>query len=273
MRHNLLAAMAKAVALPALALVTLALPLAVTAPAAKAEEVVRIGMPPEPYPPFSVKDANGTWSGFEIDLLNDVCAKMKAKCEIVEVAWDGIIPALQEKKIDVIWASMSITEERAKVIDFSNKYYDNRAWLIGPKSEEIKIDFEHPESLSGKVIGVQTSTNHANFVQKYFGKTADIKLYDKQDNANADLVAGRLDLVMAGAITLNDFLKSPQGKDFELKAVAPRDPVLGKGIGAGLRKSDTKLREEIDAAIAGIRADGSYDKVAKKYFDFDIYGG
>ena len=239
----------------------------------QAAEVIRMGLTPEPYPPFSTKDAAGQWSGFEIDLMHAVCAEMKADCKIVETSWDGIIPALQEKKIDVIWASMSITGERAKVIDFSDKYYDNRAWLIGPKSEEVKIDFDHPESLQGKIIGVQTSTNHANFVQKYFGKTAEIKLYDKQDDANADLVAGRVDLIMAGSITLDDFLKSPQGKDFELKAVAPRDPVLGLGIGAGLRKSDGKLKEEINRAIAAIRANGTYDKIAKKYFDFDIYGG
>ncbi|HEX3064363.1 MAG TPA: transporter substrate-binding domain-containing protein, partial [Dongiaceae bacterium] len=87
--------------------------------AAHAQDTVRFGVAAEPYPPFSSKDASGKWVGFEIDLMDAVCAQMNAKCSIVEVAWDGIIPALQAKKFDVIWSSMSITDERMKQIDFT----------------------------------------------------------------------------------------------------------------------------------------------------------
>src|SRR5689334_21359088 len=73
---------------------------------------VHCGVAAEPYPPFSSKDANGKWVGFEMDLMNAVCEAEKMNCELVETAWDGIIPALTEKKIDVIWSSMSRTEER-----------------------------------------------------------------------------------------------------------------------------------------------------------------
>jgi polar amino acid transport system substrate-binding protein len=246
--------------------------LALAGVAARADDVIKFGVAAEPYPPFTSKDASGKWVGFEIDLMDAVCAQVQAKCQVVETAWDGIIPALQEKKIDVIWSSMTITDERRQKIDFTNKYYDSRAIFIGPKSEEIKIDFSNPDSLKGKIIGVQTSTIHANFVTKYFGKTATIKTYDTQDNCNADLVAGRVDLVMADEIALDDFLKSDQGKDFGIKAVAPRDPILGGGIGGGVRKEDTALREKLNEGIAGIRSNGTYGKIAKKYFDFNIYG-
>jgi polar amino acid transport system substrate-binding protein len=230
------------------------------------------GVAAEAYPPFSSKDASGKWVGFEIDLMDAVCAQMKAKCELVETAWDGIIPSLQEKKIDVIWSSMSITAERMQKIDFTDKYYQTPAVIIGPKSEAVTIDFSNPASVKGKIFGVQTSTIHANFVQKYFGSTATVKTYDTQDNCNADLIAGRVDLVMADSIALADFLKSDQGKDFEVKATAPKDPILGNGVGGGLRKDDTALREKLNAAIAAVRADGTYDKIAKKYFDFNVYG-
>ena len=240
--------------------------------AAHADDTIKFGVAAEPYQPFTSKDASGKWVGFEIDLMNAVCAQMKAKCELVETAWDGIIPALQEKKIDVIWSSMSITDERKQKIDFTDRYYRTPAIMIGPKSEEVKIDFSNPDSLKGKIIGVQISTTHSNFVQKYFGSTATIKTYDTQDNCNADLVAGRVDLVMADSIALSDFLKSDQGKDFEVKATAPKDPIFGSGVGGGLRKDDTALREKLNAAIAAVRADGTYDKIAKKYFDFDVYG-
>src|SRR5215831_18838894 len=142
--------------------------------AARADDTIKFGVAAEPYAPFSSKDASGKWVGFEIDLMDAVCAQMQAKCQLVETAWDGIIPALQEKKIDVIWSSMSITDERKQKIDFTDKYYNTPAAFIGPKSEEIKIDFSNPDSLKGKIIGVQISTIHANFVNKYFGKTATI---------------------------------------------------------------------------------------------------
>jgi polar amino acid transport system substrate-binding protein len=240
--------------------------------AARADDTIRFGVAAEPYPPFSSKDASGKWVGFEIDLMDAVCAQMKAKCELVETAWDGIIPALQGNKIDVIWSSMSITGERKQVINFTDKYYNTPAVIIGAKAQPVTIDFNNPESVKGKIFGAQTSTIHANFLQKYFGKDATIKLYDTQDNANADLVAGRVDLVMADSIALADFLKSDQGKDYEVKATAPKDPILGEGVGGGVRKSDDALREKLNTAIAAVRSDGTYDKIAKKYFDFNIYG-
>ena len=105
---------------------------------AQEQDAIKFGVADEPYPPFASKDASGKWVGFEMDLVDAVCAEMKAKCELVPVAWEGIIPALQAKKIDVIWASMLITEKRKQIIDFSDKYYDTPHMFIGPKS--VKVD-------------------------------------------------------------------------------------------------------------------------------------
>jgi polar amino acid transport system substrate-binding protein len=240
--------------------------------AANAQDTIRFGVAAEPYPPFTSKDASGKWVGFEVDLMDAVCAEMKAKCEIVEVAWDGIIPALQAGKFDVIWSSMSITEKRKEVIDFTDRYYKTPPVIIGAKSDAINIDYKNPDSVKGKIIGVQTSTIHAAFVQKYFGSTATVKVYDTQDNVNADLAAGRIDLDMADSTTLYAFLKTDQGKDFEVKWTAPADPIFGVGVGGGVRKDEQELRERLNKAIAAIRADGTYTTVAKKYFDFDVYG-
>jgi polar amino acid transport system substrate-binding protein len=250
--------------------------LAVASVTAQAQDPIKFGVADEPYPPFASKDASGKWVGFEVDLMDAVCAEMKAKCELVPIAWDGIIPALQEKKIDVIWASMSITEERKQVIDFSDKYYNTPAMFIGPKAEQVATCPETgicKDWMKGKVIGVQVSTIHANYAQKAFGDVAEIKTYDKQDNANADLVAGRIDIALADSVALLDFLKSDGGKDFEKKALAPDDPIFGEGVGAGLRKGDDKLKAAINAAIKGVRDNGAFKKINDKYFDFDVYGG
>src|SRR5215218_8827111 len=132
--------------------------------AGSAQADLKFGVAAEPYPPFSSKDASGKWVGWEIDLMNAVCAKMNEKCELVEVAWDGIIPALNSKQIDVIWSSMSITAERKKSIDFTNMYYNTPSVIIGQKDGDKDIS---PEHLAAKTIGVQVSTTHQNYAKKY----------------------------------------------------------------------------------------------------------
>jgi polar amino acid transport system substrate-binding protein len=237
---------------------------AATTPApAPATGPVRVGVAAEPYPPFSSKDAAGTWVGFEMDLYKAVCEAEKMNCELVEVAWDGIIPALNEKKIDVIWSSMSRTEERRKVIDFTDMYYDSANTMIGRADDTTKIDMNAPDSMKGKVIGVQTSTIHANFVQKYFGGAAEVKLYDTLDNALADLAAGRLDYVSESATSLAPFLEAH--KDFATKISWPLDPIFGEGVGGGIRKDDTALKDQLNKGIAEVVKSGKYDEMMKAY--------
>ncbi|MDG4882420.1 transporter substrate-binding domain-containing protein [Mesorhizobium sp. WSM4884] len=239
--------------------------------AAKADQV-KIGVAAEPYPPFTSPDATGKWVGWEIDFIDAVCAEEKLDCVITPVAWDGIIPALTTKKIDLIVSSMSITDERKKTIDFSDKYYNTPTAIIGPKDQKFGAT---PDDLKGKTIGVQVSTVHAVYAKKHFTGAQEIKEYQTQDEANNDLAAGRLDAVQADSIALGEFLKTDQGKACcDLKGmVAPDDEVLGPGVGAGVRKEDTALKEKINAGIKAIRANGKYDEISKKYFDFDIYGG
>ena len=130
---------------------------------------LKIGVAAEPYPPFTAKDATGKWVGWEIDLVDALCAEMKEKCEIVETAWDGIIPALTASKIDVIIASMAKNAKRREVIDFSSTYYTSAAVMMGAKNGDM--DFS-PEHLAGKIIGVQVSTIHAAYAEKYYAKSA-----------------------------------------------------------------------------------------------------
>jgi polar amino acid transport system substrate-binding protein len=235
----------------------------------QAQDAIKFGVAAEPYPPFSSKNSAGVWEGFEIDLMNAVCEQMQAKCELVEVAWDGIIPSLQEQKIDVIWSSMSITDKRKQVIDFTEMYYDTPAVFVAAKGSDVQIS---KEGLDGKIIGVQTSTTHADYAQKEYGDVAEIKIYDTQDNANADLVSGRVDVLLADAIALDAFLKSDQGKDYEVKSQAPDDPIFGQGVGGGLRKEDDELETKLNTAINELLKNGKYNEIAKKYFDFDISG-
>jgi polar amino acid transport system substrate-binding protein len=232
--------------------------------AAQAKADLKFGVAAEPYPPFTSKDASGKWVGWEVDLMDAVCAQMKEKCELVEVAWDGIIPALTAKQIDVIWSSMSITAERKQTIDFTMMYYNTPTVIIGAKTGDTDIT---PEHLKGKTIGVQVSTIHQKYVEKYFGAGSTIKTYQTQDEANNDLAAGRLDYIQADASALDAFLKTDQGAACcELKGQVPEDKeILGEGVGGGIRKEDTELKAKLNAAIEALAKSGEINKITAKY--------
>ncbi len=236
---------------------------------AKDWSTVRIGTEGA-YPPFNSVDSNGKLQGFDVDIAQALCDHMKVKCTFVAQDWDGIIPALLAGKYDAIVASMSITAERMKKVAFSDKYYNTPAWFIASKSE--KIMDTSPEALKGKIIGAQSSTIHANYLQDVY-KGSDIKLYGTQDEANADLASGRLDLVLADSVVLWEWMtKTDDGKCCEHVGKPLNDPKwFGKGAGIAMRKEDTDLKEMFNKALAEILADGTYKKINDHYFPFSIY--
>ena len=234
----------------------------------QAQADLKFGVAAEPYPPFTSKDASGKWVGWEVDTMEAVCKAMNEKCEIVEVAWDGIIPALTSKQIDVIWSSMTITAERLQTIDFTDFYYNPAAVIVGQKDGDMDIT---PEHLKGKTLGAQVATIHFNYLQKHFGEGSTIKGYQTFDEHNNDLAAGRLDYAMADGSAMDAFLKTDQGKACcEVKDPVPPDPeVLGQGVGGGIRKEDTALKEKLNAAIKQVAAAGEFKTITQKYPDLD----
>ncbi len=235
---------------------------------ALAADTIKIGTEGA-YAPFNSVDAQGNLIGFDIEIGNALCAAMNAECEWVTSGWDGIIPALLAKKFDAIIASMSITEERKQKISFSEKYYTSPVKFARIKGTSFEIT---AAELKGKYVAVQSSTVTENFVRGAFPE-AKIKAYKTQEEANLDFIAGRVDVVAADSFVLYDFLESTQGQQAE--AVGPDfDDVqyLGEGIGIGVRKDDTDLVNKLNAAIKKIRADGTYQKINDKYFNFDVYG-
>ncbi len=242
--------------------------LATLAGSASAQMKVRIGTEGA-YPPFNFKDASGELKGFDIDIAKALCAEMKAQCTFVAQDWDGIIPALLAKKYDAIIASMSITEERKKKVDFTDKYYSSPAkFIVDKKSGITDVSVE---AMKGKTIGAQGSTIHANFLDDLY-KGSNIKLYKTQDDANADLASGRLDAVLADSAVLLGWLKTDSGGCCAFTGPGFNDPkYFGVGAGIAIRKDQDELREAFNKAIAAIRANGTYKKINEKYFPFDIY--
>ena len=236
---------------------------------ASAGEKLRIGVEGA-YPPFSWKEADGSLKGFDIEIAMALCEKMGRDCELVEQDWDGIIPALMAKKYDAIVASMSITEERKKRVDFTNKYYHEPAKLVAAKGSGLEAS---PESLADKAIGVQRGTIHQCYMEKMFPDT-ELRLYGTQEEVFLDLSAGRIDAQISSSIQSEEgFLETDAGKDFEFVG---GDQFLlechGEGAGIAVRKGEDELRESFNTAIKAIRDDGTYKAINEKYFKYDIYG-
>lgn len=218
------------------------------------------------YPPFNYFDASGNVIGFDIDIGNALCAEMQVTCEWVTTDWAGIIPALNSNKFDTIIASMSITEERAKVVSFSAPYYFNGSQFVVAKDSGLAGGT--PADLAGKVIGTQEGTLEVTTLEKFF-PDSELRLYPKLDDALLDMSTGRVDAVFASQMVLGEWLANEDGACCEF-AGEPTRSDSNQGTGIAVRKEDTELLEALNKAIAVIMANGTYEEIRANYFDFDI---
>lgn len=228
---------------------------------------IRIGVEGA-YPPFSEIGADGQLKGFEIDLARAWCAQMKADCQLVQQEFDGLIPALQARKIDVVVASMSITEPRKRVIAFVGPYMHNPAHFVAKAGAPFTLT---AAGLKGKRIGVQRSTTHSTYIERTFPQS-EIVRYASQDQVFLDLKAGRVDLVLADKVAIGlGFLAKPDGKGFAFVGPDIDDPVFGLGSGVGMRKADAAtLGPKFSAAMTALLANGTFKTLNAKYFPYSI---
>lgn len=238
------------------------------------------------YKPYNYKDAAGNLVGFEVDLAAELCKRMKIECEIVEQAWDGIIPSLVAKKYDAIMAGMSIKAKREKVISFSRHYAATPIRFAVPKGSDLASYQSKLENVSlgevsadekaalddlmgalkGKTVGVQASTTHEDFMNEFM-PDIDLKSYDTMDNMILDLRAGRID----AGYTAVTFLKPIIDESGDVVSIGPNmtGGPLGRGVAVGIRQEDSALRDKFTAAINSMIADGSLSKMAVQWFGFD----
>ena len=246
-----------------------ALALATQAAVAKDWDTIRFATEGA-YPPLNTVDTAGAVQGFDVDIANALCEELKARCTWVKQEWDGMIPALKARKFDAIVASMSITEERKRQIDFSEKYYQTPARIVAPRDAAFEGT---PEGLAGKRIGVQRGATHQCYAEKTF-PDAEIVLYGTQEEVFRDLVLGRIDVQLSDSLIAQEsFLSKDEGADYGFLGGDHTDvECYGEGVGIAVRKGDDDLREALSAAITAIRENGTYTEINDKYFPFDIYG-
>jgi polar amino acid transport system substrate-binding protein len=251
--------------LAGLAILAGALALATPAPAQEGR-VIRVAIEGA-YPPFNFIEDN-EFQGFEPDLLKALCAVMKARCLPVQRPWDGIVRGLVNGEYDAVMSSLEITDKRRNRIAFSRRYYLIPAAFIALKTSDIRAIT--PVALAGRRIGATDRSEHAALIENLY-RDAQLSVYGKLEEADLDLAIGRLDLVLGDKLALSRFLASREGACCRFVGDVPENPIYhGHGYGIGLRKEDTALKAEFDAALLAVIGDGTYDRIRTRYIPFDI---
>lgn len=241
------------------------------------------------YAPWNFTNADGKLDGLEIDLANDLCARMKIQCTIVAQDWDGLIPSLNVGKFDVIMASMFITDKRLEVMDFTQPYAvdpsgfavakDSELGKLADPEQKIKLEDEAAATaaveklkplLKGKVVGVQAATSNLEFLKKYFSDTVEIREYKTTEQHDLDLAAGRIDALFAQQTALAATLAKPEFAQYKIAGPGFLSGVFGKGTGAGLRKNETALKDMFNKAIDDAIADGTIKTLSMKWVKTDV---
>jgi ABC-type amino acid transport substrate-binding protein len=220
------------------------------------------------YPPFNYVDRKGLPAGFEMDLAEEACMRMKAECEFVVMKWDDLIPGLVDKKVDIVMSSLEVTTERRRRLGLSRRYYLSPGAFIAKKG----APYDGPPSLlRNKKIGIQKDSMHADWADKSFRRSAQLKRYNTLAEALAALAADEVDAVFGDKAQLWLWSQKPAGNCCELVGQDIKDTqTLGIGVSAGLRREDIKLREAFNKAIGEMMSDGTYKKLNEKYFPFPL---
>ena len=223
------------------------------------------------YPPFSTTSQDGELSGFDIDIARALCENLDRKCRFVNQDWNALIPGLLSRKYDAVIASLPISDEYGRRVDFTNKYYQMPVRFVAAKETNLRVS---ENGLKDKRIGVKLGSVFDKYVTDIYGSVAEIVRYRSQEELYLDLQTGELDATLAERAVVEDtFFRSPTAAKFEL--VRPDiygQRWFGKGRGIAVRNSDVSLRRELNRAIRTIRLNGTYKKINAKYFDYDIYG-
>lgn len=254
---------------------------------AKAWETVKIATEGA-YAPWNFTGPGGKLQGFEIDLIAELCPRMKVKCEVVAQDWDGIIPALNARKYDAIMAGMQITDKRLEVINYSQPYAKTPGAFLVAKDSPLgkirndkvfdigtdqasaqKAADELKPLLKGKVVGVQGSTTLATLMERLF-QGVEIREYKTTEQHDLDLAAGRVDAVAAATTTLDITLSKPGFEDYVIAGPGFTGGFMGRGVAVGLRKDDPELKALFDGAIAAAIADGTVSRLSQKWFKRDL---
>ena len=223
------------------------------------KDVIRVGTE-STFRPFEFRNVKNEVVGFDIVLINMVAEKLGKKVEIVDAAFDSLIPSLLTKKIDIIAAGMSATEERAKRVAFSHVYYITPSAVV-VKAEETGITAE--EDLKGKIATVQMGTIQDVYVTQLDLK--EVKRFAKTDDAFREVLIGRADFAVVDGTVTKENLK--ENKDFTGTLKQVFELRIDKGMALALRKDDPQFLEAVNKALDELKESGTLAELEKKWME------
>jgi ABC-type amino acid transport substrate-binding protein len=219
----------------------------------------------ESYPPFSFTDGTGKLSGFDAEISRALCTEMRVQCEVRGYPFASILPGVASGAIDVGGAGYAMTEERAGMVDFTDKYFRSASIFIQFGSS---LTDSSPEAMAGKRVAVQKDTIQESYLREYYPRLASLSTFEEFDGVVGALRAGICDAAAVDGLPGFTFVKSEAGEGFDVAG----DPLPLETVARMIvSKELPALREEMNAAIQRIRANGVYDEINRRYFSFSVY--
>ncbi|WP_371317548.1 transporter substrate-binding domain-containing protein [Pseudomonas gingeri] len=242
------------------------------------------------YEPWNLTLPGGKIGGFEPELMDIICPRMKLKCNVVVQNWDGMIASLNAGKFDVLMDAIVINEERQKVMAFSTPYAqtpasfvslkadllpgktgDAAAITLGTDAKAVRAGVEDlRKALKGKTIGIASGTIYTSFIDENFKDVATIREYGSSAEAILDLLAGRIDVAFDDVTFFNSVMDKPENKPLVFTGPVIKGPIWGEGEALGFRQKDPELKAKFDAALKEAMADGTIKKLSEKWFKADL---
>ncbi len=249
-------------------LLAAALALAVLPAEAREWKKLRIGTDGT-YPPFSFKAADGRLSGFDVEVASAVCTRLAAECEVSALGWDDLLPALVARRVDLLVASVPVTDAARRVVEFTARYHQIAPRFVA-RAAELPVATT-PRALSGRRVGVRAGTSHAAWLTDANPGVVKVEFPDDAQ-AGAALLDGRVDLVFGDTLALFEWLDrtAPRGRAGFTGDAIDNARAFGDGAGIAFRRDDRDLGALVDKALLDMTRDGTLDRLAAHWFPFAI---
>ncbi|CAI8803054.1 2-iminobutanoate/2-iminopropanoate deaminase [Pseudomonas sp. IT-196MI5] len=223
---------------------------------------IRFGVEPL-VPPFEFRNENGELQGLNIELGNALCAELKSRCVWVDQDYATNIDALEGGRFDAIMP-MTATSLRRERVDFTENLYPLSSRLVAPKGANLQPD---AQSLRGKRVGVLAGTSREAFAKARWAQAGvTVRSFNLNDQLVASLLAGELDATLQDSIEITyALLSKPQGQGFDFAGPAISDSMLGSGVAMAVRKNDTRLRNNLNAALERLKQNGQLQAITQRY--------
>ncbi len=213
------------------------------------------------YPPFEMLDKDKNIIGYDVDLIREICRLANCRPEIRSVAWEGILPGVQQGDYDVAISGITITPEREQRVDFTEPYIEV-GQVILVRADETRIS--GAQDLGDKSVAVQLGTTNDELATKMQkeGKIREVRRYRTFDLAVAALLNQDVDAVIIDSVAGQGFITQNPGR---LKTVGER--LTQEQLGIVVREGNTELRDAFNAALRVLRQDGTLDRLYRKWFE------